>query len=243
MKTMKKWIRQIVWRRLNLHWTLPTGVRVRLDCRSDWDIYNEIFVDLDYDRAIIETLDSGGEPRILDLGANVGYFGLRWFHLAKERGQAGGEGIFVEGARDVYEMLVERLSLEKPPGVKAQFFHGLAGQRSGRGNLQRSAAHFGNSVGGEGGAGAEAVEYLDLDDLCDGWDRISLLKCDVEGSEEALLENYPMLLRKTDRLVIELHNEKVNIERCWELIEAAGFGVRVMIKERPGFCVAYCVRA
>lgn len=240
----KQWVSQKIWKRINLNWRLSSGIEIQLTCRSDWDIYNEIFVDLDYDAPILATLrDASTKPSqvtVLDLGANVGFFGLRWLHLQIETKFTGRSlGYFVEGGRDVYETLRRRLDPMTGTLMDARCIHGLAGEKKGDTLFHRSPAHFGNSVHATNSGVSEKVSYVNLDQLCQDSERIHLIKCDIEGSEETWITSYPELLAKTDRLVIELHKNQVNIENCDRLIRMAGFDHSEILKDRPEFIVVH----
>jgi FkbM family methyltransferase len=245
LHSLRKLISQRIWKRLNLRWMLASGIEIQLSCRSDWDIYNEIFVDLDYDEPILATLQSAHaqhrNARILDLGANVGFFGLRWLHLQNLAGQAlHTSAVFVEGGKDVFEILQARLESQAGAAMQVRCIHGLAGKSEGTAMLHRSAAHFGNSVHHSTSSGAaDVVPYVNLNQICQDWERISLIKCDIEGSEETWLASYPELLARTDRLVIELHKTQVDVAHCDRLITASGLVHKRVIKDRPEFSVIH----
>ena len=79
------------------------------------------------------------------------------------------------------------------------------------------------------GAGT-AVPAIDIGSLLEtsGFDRISLLKIDIEGSEkEVFATNYQSWLAKTDTLVIELHGPE-----CTSIVEGALSG--------QGFAMSHC---
>jgi len=247
IRRLKNWLRQVIWERLDLTWVLPSGVRVSIDCKSDWYIYNEIFVDGDYDVPILATLDGFKKTKekvtILDLGANVGFFALRWLDLAKRNGaHPEVEGYFIEGAPDICDVLNNRLVSQSSDGFSAKCLNGLAGKKLGSALINRADAHFGNSVMGANTGRSDRVAFVDLDALCESWSRISLIKCDIEGSEQDFLQSFPQLLNKTDRMVIEFHKHVVNVGQCTQIIEQAGLRRMSVIKDREDFCVVYFER-
>src|SRR5580704_18272210 len=70
----------ICWKVLSPVVNLDSGIQVVMQGRSDWDVFAEIFVNREYDTAILEALSASPADSpiwILDLGANVGYFSLR----------------------------------------------------------------------------------------------------------------------------------------------------------------------
>src|SRR3954454_3125284 len=77
-------IRRTVWRVLGLDGTLRSGIRIQVRSHPDWVIYNEVIVNGEYDSVIHEVLNAHqpGTPfRVLDFGANVGYFTFRFADL------------------------------------------------------------------------------------------------------------------------------------------------------------------
>src|SRR3974377_1568023 len=76
-----------IWHDLNLHHELA-GLRITVSSWSDWIVYNEIFVERVYDRAIAQVLSDVPMHQmlhVLDLGANVGFFAILFSHLLFER--------------------------------------------------------------------------------------------------------------------------------------------------------------
>ena len=77
-------VRLVCWRALDPSLTSHSGITLRVRNDGDWDVLREIFIDRDYDGPIQAALDaaSPGQPvRILDLGANVGFFVSRCVDL------------------------------------------------------------------------------------------------------------------------------------------------------------------
>src|SRR5262249_9779401 len=93
---------------------------------------------------------------------------------------------------------------------------GLVGKRSGAGVFSAALAGVSSSEPGV------SMSYAGLSSVL-GPGRVALLKCDIEGSEQDLLENYPEILRRTDVVVFELHSELVDVERCMALLREYGF--------------------
>src|SRR5690242_4474626 len=71
-----------LWSILRPEWTLPSGLKVTVGSWAEWVTYNDIFVDGEYDVPIRHAIDHA-EPDavILDIGANVAYFALRFSDL------------------------------------------------------------------------------------------------------------------------------------------------------------------
>jgi hypothetical protein len=72
--------------------------------------------------------------------------------------------------------------------------------------------------------------------------RIHLLKCDIEGSEQMFLENYPDILAMTDAVVMELHPELCDVQHCRQLLNDAGLEHAMTIRDMPDQSVEYFVR-
>ena len=81
-------LRDLLWRSLDIKWTLRSKLSIELHGLSDWVVFSDIFVNGEYDEAIehtFSTMPSGEQVRILDLGANVGFFTLRCFEVVNFR--------------------------------------------------------------------------------------------------------------------------------------------------------------
>src|SRR4030095_7316557 len=81
-------IRALQFQWLDLRWTFPSGVSVRIANYPEWVVYNEIFTSGEYDAAISRALDSAPDAtslHIVDLGTNVGFFTLRVVDWLRQR--------------------------------------------------------------------------------------------------------------------------------------------------------------
>ncbi len=86
---------------------------------------------------------------------------------------------------------------------------------------------------------AVEASYLDLDQLVSKDVSIDLLKCDIEGSELELLENYPDLMRRARNLLIELHPLRCDRARCETLLKEYGFRCERTIHDSPHFVLRF----
>jgi FkbM family methyltransferase len=237
-------IRFACWRILQPQISVSSGAAtIRSD--SDWLVANEIFVDRDYDDAILQALSSGEgthSTRILDLGANVGFFSLRCIHLyLQAKLRAGLELLVVEGSTNLVADLEQRLSKHSDGRVKLIVRGGLVGRRAGKAMLHTSI--FNSCTGGVArdnhvsrnrllNSHAEECEYLDLAQLVQPDGAIDLIKCDIEGSEFDFLENYPDLLRRTRLLIVEFHPYRCDVAACRKLLDSHGFAQQRIIKSQ-----------
>src|SRR5262249_17535651 len=84
-------VRQWMFEWLDLTWSTRSRVRLRVGRFTEAIIYNQIFLNGDYDRALALALDflpDDGSPfQIVDLGANVGFFTLRAVDRLLDRGR------------------------------------------------------------------------------------------------------------------------------------------------------------
>lgn len=239
-KGVRSSIRAWRWRmRRHLQHTLPSGLRVEIGSFSDWVVYNEVFVDGEYD-AVIDAVIQTPRPQVwtLDLGANVGMFTLRLMDrwLRSSRGDSRHHVICVEGAPSTFRVLSKNLS--QPPLESACTLHlGLAGQRSGTASISTSAHTGVNSIVDRSPSFSRVhVPFVDITQLLPPDARIALLKCDIEGAEELFLANYADLLLRVDEAVVELHHQFCSPTRCRELLAQAGLDRRTVLKTYGDDC-------
>src|SRR5262249_11332858 len=130
-------------RRLLFHWidlesTLPSGLVVRVLSRPEWSLFNELFVNGEYDAALDHLLHTRGVPcepiSIVDLGASVGYFTLR----AIDRVRGAGVRAFRLTAVEADEVCCRRFEQRmRENGLTSQvtLVRGAVGPRGGAGRL------------------------------------------------------------------------------------------------------------
>jgi len=228
---------------IRLEWRLPSGLRAVIRSYSDWCCYNEVFVNREYQRPIDALLDHlRPVATVWDIGANTGFFQLA---LADQFLQGLPTGrlnvVQFEGERDNFEVLKRRMaevSIVSTGKVRVDPHHGLVGQRSGNGVLNLSKEGNMNFVSARKNLGmwrtmrgSESVPYIDLSQFLSAGDFIYLIKCDIEGSEFAFIENYPDVLRKCQRLVIEFHRGFGDIAGAEKRLTEAGLSGREVLRE------------
>ena len=226
--------RRTVWKALDLQGTLRSGIRVRVLSHPDWVIYNEVIVNGEYDSVIHETLEkdrSGTPMRVVDLGANVGYFSLRFADLFVQKfGSTGDLRLtLVEGSPIVFEQLEKRIREEPFLRDRAQLVNALAGQKAGGAYIDQGYIHYGHGASPDRKWGARFVPYVDLTTLVKPGEKVDLLKCDIEGAEFDLIENYGELLRSVDAAVIEFHYYGRDVDRAREQLRDLGFKPAVVL--------------
>ena len=245
--TVKWKLRKWVWLRLNPSWQLRSGLVIRVLNYNDWMIYNDIFVDGEYDLPIEQLLGATTEAsdgaHILDLGGNVGFFTLRVADIFLRHGRSDFEVVMVEGSPSTFAELEQRLAAnEKLLRDRVRSVNGLAGERSGEARIAEAPSHGENTILTPG-RGGKSVPFVDLDALVRPWARIDLLKCDIEGAEELFVRNYGDLLRKSERAVFEFHHDLCDIPGCRRLLAEAGLTRAQTLREFGHCSVEFFSRA
>lgn len=228
---LKGKLTDLAWRGTDLRWRLRSGIEVEVANQAEWVIYNDIFCDGEYDAVIQRALSYSVEDtfRVLDLGANVGYFSMRFAHLLAQRSQKMPVPDFhitmVEGSPKTFAELKRRLSTQSSLRGRVEFVNGLVSERQGHDWIIESSFHVmsGLRTGDEKAARGVEMPFINLESLNSLNGPIHLLKCDIEGSELRFLENYAELLTKVRVAVFEFHREQCDTERCLSLLRAAGF--------------------
>lgn len=231
-------LRAQLFRWLDLRWDLTSGLKIRVGNYTEWVIYNEIFVRGEYDRALQIALDSaadGSAIHIVDIGANVGYFTLR----AVERLRASMDPrdftvTAVEANPRCAREFRERVFAENGLSDRVTLTEGLVGQRTGAATL------YEDSLFRQGSYRGVKVDYVDLSAVLSSMSRIDLLKCDIEGAEQSLLENYPDVFRKVNVAIFELHANLCDAGRCRELLKEYGFTHGETLRQTHPYSI-YCV--
>ena len=218
---------------LNLEYTLQSGVTIKVASRGEWWIYNDIFVNREYDVPIQTALQSHSPEHpftVLDLGANVGYFTLRVVDLMHQNSLATLESdmTLVEGSPTTYRELRNRLRLQTASLPNLRVIHGLVGKREGNGMIHESALHVKNSIMDTGQHNGVRVDFVDLYQVMEDRPKIDLLKCDVEGAELLFIQSYGDLLRRVNNAVFEFHHEQCDTASCVNLLESFGFRQQVL---------------
>lgn len=177
----------------------PIGA-VRLLLRSnngsDGFIHGEVFGHHYYRLPLAQA------PRsVLDLGANSGMTAVYFGRLYPQASLA-----CVEPVPRNVEVLRRNLELN---GVEATVFAAAVDSKDGHVRMELGAQDYGHKVASEGGPASETVEVesLSVPTIMRrmGWERISLLKVDIEGHEKTLFAGDCDWLSAVDAMCIECH--------------------------------------
>ena len=227
-KQLKSFLWKLASKHLHLERKLGSGYRIKIASFSDWCIYNDIFVDGEYDDAIYASLlraRDSNEFRIVDLGANTGFFTLRVLDLIRRQGVTIPQLdiLLVEASPTLYQELHERVGSIHQSGLTLDIVSGAVGEKSGTAQFQRAKSEIMNRVVVRKTKNSRAVNYVNLEDKLAKAGKIHLLKCDIEGSEAAFLRNYRGLLEKTEVAIFEFHEPACGSSIGTPQVMEAGF--------------------
>lgn len=221
---------------LDLGWTTSGGSKIAVVNWDEWVIYNEVFVDGSYDAAIDAALRSDGPLRVLDLGANVGFFVLRLHErLRASDASRACSTLAVEANPAIAAVLSDRLA-DNGLSDRVTVCCAVAGGGPGSQQLYVSPTAPGHSsILRRPGGDPITVTSIDLDHLTASMPSIDLLKCDVEGAELGTFEKHPAMLAKTRVLVCELHHRLCDTARCLSLLAAAGLSRQIARRDNGDY--------
>jgi FkbM family methyltransferase len=219
---------RFAYRSAHLRCRLTSGLEVSVRCRAEWETFTDIFIAGTYDDAIeaaLKRADRSRPLRVVDLGANVGYFTLRVIDLAARRCEPDMrlDMVVIEASGRLCAELQSRLVPQLPARVTVKVVNGLVGVRNGSGELYESAFHIGNTSIPDRFARKSVVPYVDLDAITESMGTIDLLKCDIEGAEQVFLQSYPGLLQRVQVGVMEVHHAHADARSCYGVLSQLGF--------------------
>jgi FkbM family methyltransferase len=138
---------------------------------------------------------------VLDIGANIGFFTRRFARWVAPDGRV----IAFEPEALNLRRLRAILDRENVAG-RVEVLGGVVAERSGRMKLKLNPHHPGDHKIGEAG---EEVDSFAIDDVlaARGWPKVSLIKIDVQGAEERVLDGARQTIeRLRPNLFVEVHD-------------------------------------
>lgn len=174
--------------------------------------FSEIVLDGEYG-FLDEVVKSASQPRIIDLGANIGLFSLLAF-----RWNAAASVVAVEPAPDTYALLHATQLLN--PQLKWITQQVAISDRAGTVPFSLGGASTGRRIMGKPGDRTVNVPAQTLEQFAQqhfGTGEITLLKMDIEGAEGTVLPASLATLRRVGVLTVELH-DGVDTDRCIGLL-------------------------
>jgi hypothetical protein len=234
---LRHFLRHHALRFLNLSHQTSTGMKIAIQNESEWRLYNDIFIDGDYDEPILGllSLKQNDPVTVLDLGSNVGFFIQRVIHLALANSSTNRFSVLgVEASQPLCDESKKRLnsSILSKEQFDITIHRGLIGQLGGHGVFFHFKDHGLSSIFRNKGK-AETIPFINLLSVIPSWKKIDLLKCDIEGSEMIFLENYPSILGITRSAVFEFHTEFCDYPSCIKILKAHGFVNNNVIRKSP----------
>jgi FkbM family methyltransferase len=164
---------------------------------------------------------------VLDLGANVGIFGL---YAASRAPKA---AIHCYEPESTNFAILERNLAQA--GGRARAYKMAVSAESGTGflDIHGGSTEFALSSNGSGGAnGSERVECVDLDRVFElaGVDEFDFVKMDIEGAERDILAaSSDAQLRRMRALSLEWHHPRAELETLAERFRRLGFRAEIEI--------------
>ncbi len=208
---------------------LTSGISIIVRRPADFSTYSELFVNGFYDKGIHEAIKgSSDEINLLDLGSNVGYFAHRFADILHGQYPADAANktvniTMVEGTKPVADESVFRMENNRGKIGKYEVIHGLVGKRDGFDYISTEYNYGYNSIlDTKRGGNRVKTEYYNLEDKLKST-KFDLIKCDIEGAEQAFIESYYDLLGTQQRLVFEFHHQLCDTKKCDRMLKELGF--------------------
>jgi FkbM family methyltransferase len=195
---------------------------------SDVLVFRELFLENCY-RAAFDAIDvTGDKLRILDCGANIGLFAVLCARHFRSPCL-----VCVEPDRGNLEMLQTNVA-----GLRAEIktVAAFLGGSNGLGYLDDcGAGEWGFKLSRTPVVGVEPASVLDVPSLMKiaGWERIDLLKMDIEGAEVEVFAKSEGWIDSVNSMIVELHggysterfvNDISRFGRNWKLNYEATYG-------------------
>lgn len=199
---------------------LDSGYRLKIDSKASLELFVDIFSSQQYKPAL--DLMNNCEW-VVDLGANRGLFTIYVLHYLKRHGILHTPKILcIEPARENYKGLLDNINQNSLSGQIIPVRGIVTNKRSGEVPFYYATRSHGMStVVKNDRITTHRLRVIDVSEYLT-FPRIDLLKVDIEGSEQAFLQEYPEILRKTSLLIAEFHLQQINYSICQSILESQG---------------------
>ena len=199
--------------------TLDSGVRVCIDSQLTLEMFAELFITQPYVSAL-ELAPNG--KYILDLGANRGLFLLFVAHYFRKHGWATPKFVCVEAVKSNAKRLLQNVAANSLDKNVTLLEGVVCERRAGTVNFYfPPRAHGMGSISETKRLTTRPVPVIDLSKYIDS-PIIDVLKIDIEGAEQSVLQSYPDILAKTRVLVGEFHLKEIDYDHCKSLLRHSG---------------------
>ncbi len=201
------------------------GTQLTIELRDDIDqsVANEIFSFHEY-RAAEPLIQAATDP-VADIGAHAGFFTL----LARGLNPSV-PIIVIEPAKENLHQLKRNLAFNKVAGVTILDGAAVGEKRGQKLIITKDSHNHYLSDAPQKRDEARAVPLFTLADIRSklGVDRLSVVKCDIEGGEyDIILQTPDEELQKAGAFILEYHAERKQKERALaERLRELGFGVQ-----------------
>ena len=235
MNPLGRLLRSWAWKffpRADARVMLSTGLVVPVRSKGDLCIVTEIFIERDY-APFLERI--GDLRRVLDLGCNTGFFTLFLHDWLRRAGRPDPERvILVDADPDLVARTQQTLAANGL--IACHTHHGLIGPRNGHVDFFVQAHAEASSVFVKRGhrlrlASLDLAAFLDAE--LPG--RFDLLKADIEGGEEYLLNDWLEVVNRARWLIVEWHHFQTRWADARARLESAGWAVRLERESPVGF--------
>jgi len=179
---------------------LQNGYEAYLLEYDSYDSFSEIFIQREYEQFIPDT----NIRKILDIGANYGYFSL-WLQSRKPENEI--YSIMIEPSPRCQRSLDRIVSFKKLNDRFKLLHRVIANPNLGGIDFYDRPFMASSVFGSTKGENSSQVKVLTQSDITKLLPPpFDLIKCDIEGSEWDLLIHYPNILMQTKYLVLEWHD-------------------------------------
>lgn len=191
--------------------------------KEDWVAIREVLVEDEY-QCVDDLFDGDSEPRVLDLGANIGSFALRVFARCPSASV-----VSVEPADDTFAILRQNHQTNKH--LSWELVHAGVWSDDRPLSLMRRGISVGHRVVAQDAG--DTVSGIALQTLIDklGWEAIDLIKMDIEGGEESVIPSAESVLKKTQTLIVEVHSDRIDPAPVISVL-ARAFSYRWQLNDR-----------
>lgn len=211
---LKAFLKDKKWRYYNLGIKKTSyGTMLKIDSFMDHLVFKEIFIDKIYDSFIHRALQRSKDHdriRILDLGANIGFFTVRCCEILSQlQINKSIEFILYEPSSSCILRIKDNIKEFQHNNISFEIRNSLVGKKTGSDwFIEDIDHHLGQCISPrievKGNRYTRRIDYHDLSPDLE-YSMINLLKCDIEGSEIEFLKNYGNNLRNVSHIIIETH--------------------------------------
>lgn len=201
--------------------TLFDGIEICIDSKHTLYQFANLFVSGEYSSA----LELTNQPSVVvDIGANRGLFTLLAAHYLRQRSTPLPRFICVEAAKTNYLRLQAHIQANSLQNATTLIHGAVTGKREGHTSLYFNPRSHGMSTITQKRRllTTERVDIIDLSRALNDVANVDLMKIDIEGSEQAMIQEYPDILKRVAVLVVEFHFRQVDYQVCKDTLKQCG---------------------